>query len=126
MPTVNDLKVEIFGDGADKAGILELYKLPYIKGFTTNPTLMRKAGLTDYEGFAKDILAAVPDRPFSFEVFSDDFAEMHRQALKIAAWGRNVVVKIPITNTKREPAYPLIRELAKSGVRLNITAITTM
>jgi len=126
MPSINDLKIEIFGDGADKAGILDLYKLPYIKGFTTNPTLMRKAGLTDYEAFAKDILAAVPDRPFSFEVFSDDFAEMHRQALKIKSWGENVVVKIPITNTKRQSACPLIAELAAEAVRLNITAITTL
>ena len=99
--SVAAFKVQIFADGADKAAILELYKNPLIKGFTTNPTLMRKAGITDYEAFAKDILSHIPDRPISFEVFSDDFDEMERQARKIAGWGANVYVKIPVTNTQR-------------------------
>ena len=96
---VNELKVQIFADGADKAGMLEMYRQPLIKGFTTNPTLMRKAGISDYEVFAKEILDAIPDRPISFEVFADDFAEMKRQAHHIATWGKQVSVKIPITNT---------------------------
>ena len=125
MTAVSDLKVKIFGDGADKATILDLYRQPHIKGFTTNPTLMRKAGLTDYEAFALDILKTVRDRPISFEVFADEFPEMERQALKIATWGRNVYVKIPVTNTKREPSLDLISKLA-SEVQLNITAIMTL
>ncbi len=123
---LDSLRVRIFADGADKAGILSLYANPLIKGLTTNPTLMRKAGIQDYEGFAKDVLKSVTDKPISFEVFSDDFAEMRRQALKIAAWQQNVYVKIPITNTRAESALPLIRELASEGVRLNITAILTL
>jgi transaldolase len=126
MRTVRDLKVKLFADGADKAGTLEMYAKPYIKGFTTNPTLMRKAGLADYKAFAKDILGAIRDRPISFEVFSDDFEEMRRQALEIASWGSNVYVKIPITNTQRRPATPLIADLAKKGVRLNVTAMMTL
>jgi transaldolase len=123
---VEDLRVKLFADGAEKAGMLEMYAKPYIKGFTTNPTLMHKAGLTDYRGFAKSIVEAIPDRPISFEVFSDDFEEMERQAREIATWGENVYVKIPVTNTRREPSYELVRRLSDSGVKLNITAILTL
>jgi transaldolase len=126
MKNVNDLKVKLFADGADKAGMLEMYAKPYIQGFTTNPTLMHKAGLTDYRGFAKSVLEAIPDRPISFEVFSDEFAEMERQAREIASWGENVYVKIPVTNTRREPAYELVRKLSAEGVKLNITAILSL
>jgi len=126
MKTVEELTVKIFADGAEKAGMLEMYAKPYIKGFTTNPTLMHKAGLTDYRAFARDILAAIPDRPISFEVFSDEFGDMERQAREIATWGDNVYVKIPVTNTRREPAYDLVRRLAGEGVKLNITAIMTI
>src|ERR1022692_534532 len=124
--SLNDLKVRIFADGADKAGILSLNSNPLIKGMTTNPTLMRKAGIHDYEAFARDILQSVTAKPISFEVFSDEFSEMRRQALKIAAWQKNVYVKIPITNTRSESSLPLVRELAKEGVQLNITAILTL
>src|SRR5450631_2771392 len=110
MKKVEDLNVKIFADGADKAGMLEMYAKPYIKGLTTNPTLMRKVGIADYRAFAKDILASIPDRPISFEVFSDDFADMERQALEIAGWGENVYVKIPVTNTKRANSYDLVRK----------------
>src|ERR1044071_9052103 len=123
---LQDLKVAIFADGADKAGILSLYANPLIKGMTTNPTLMRKSGIKDYEAFAKDVLQTVKDKPISFEVFSDDFPEMKRQALKIASWQKNVYVKIPITNTRNESALPLIKELGQQGVQLNITAILTL
>jgi len=126
MNTVDRLKVKIFADGADKAGMLEMYAKPYIKGLTTNPTLMRKAGLTDYRAFAKDILKAIPDKPISFEVFSDEFADMERQAMEIAGWGGNVYVKIPVTNTRREPSYDLVRKLAKRKVKINVTAIMTL
>lgn len=126
MNTIGDLKIRIFADGADKAGMLEMYAKPYIKGFTTNPTLMRKAGITDYRAFAKGILQAIPDRPISFEVFSDEFVEMERQALEIAGWGKNVYVKIPVTNTRREPSNELIRRLAHAGVKLNVTALMTL
>ena len=126
MKTIDQLTVKIFADGADKAGMLEMYAKPYIKGMTTNPTLMRKAGLTDYKAFAKDVLAAIPDRPISFEVFSDDFAEMERQALEIAQWGKNVYVKIPVTNTKREVSYSLVKKLAARKVKLNVTALMTL
>src|SRR5258708_7701742 len=101
MKLLSELKTKIFADGADKTTMLQSYARPYIKGFTTNPTLMRKAGITDYEGFARDILEAIPDRPISFEVFADDNAEMERQARKIATWGANVYVKIPVTNKKQ-------------------------
>ncbi len=126
MLNLNTLKIHIYADGADKAGILDLYAKPYIKGLTTNPTLMKKAGITDYEAFARDILQTVTAKPISLEVFADDFPEMKRQALKIAGWGKNVYVKIPITNTRAESAVPLIRELAAQGVQLNITAILTL
>ncbi|HTP30804.1 MAG TPA: transaldolase [Candidatus Acidoferrales bacterium] len=121
-----DLSVKLFADGADKAAMLELYANPLIQGFTTNPTLMRKAGITDYEAFARDMLAAIPDRPISLEVFADEFPEMERQARKITAWGDNVYVKIPVTNTRREPSLDLICRLAHSGVKLNVTALLTL
>lgn len=123
MKKIDDLKVKIFADGADRAGMLEMYAKPYIKGFTTNPTLMRKAGVTDYRAFAKDILQTIPDRPISFEVLSDEFAEMERQAMEIAGWGDWVYVKIPITNTRRKPSYDLIKRLSHAGVKLNVTAL---
>jgi transaldolase len=123
---ITDLKVKIFADGADRAGMLEMHARPYIKGFTTNPTLMRKAGISDYRAFAKDILQVIHDRPISFEVFSDDFEEMERQALQIAGWGANVYVKIPVTNTLARPATSLIRNLARKGVRVNATALMTL
>jgi transaldolase len=121
-----NLKVKVFADGADKEGMLEMYKLPYIKGFTTNPTLMRKAGIKDYRAFAREMVKLIPDRPISFEVFSDDFTEMERQGREIASWGPNVYVKIPITNTKGAPAYELAGRLSHAGVQLNITAIMTL
>ena len=126
MKTVDQLKVRIFADGADKAGMLEMYRKPFVKGFTTNPTLMRKAGVSNYEAFAKDILAAIPDRSISFEVFADDFTEMERQARRIAPWGKHVSVKIPITNTKGESAIPLVRKLSQDGIALNVTAMFTL
>lgn len=125
MATLADLKVKIFADGADLAGIKAMYQKPWIKGFTTNPTLMRKAGVKDYKAFALQVLEAVPDRPVSFEVFADEFDEMERQALEIASWGPNVNVKIPVTNTRREFAGPLIGRLSAAGVTLNITAVFT-
>jgi len=126
MKSLNDLKVQIFADGADKAGILDLYAKPYIKGLTTNPSLMKKAGIKDYEAFAKDILQSVTAKPISLEVFSDEFSEMRRQAAKIKSWGANVYVKIPITNSRGESSLPLIKDLGKEGVKLNVTAILTL
>ena len=126
MKTVEELKVRIFADGADRAGMLEMYRKPFIKGFTTNPTLMRKAGVSNYEVFAKDIIRAIPDRSISFEVFADDFAEMERQARRIASWGKHVSVKIPITNTKGESAIPLVDKLSHDGIALNVTAMFTL
>src|ERR1700676_3448574 len=119
------LKVKIYADGADLKGMQDLYANPLIQGMTTNPTLMKKVGIQDYESFAHQVLATVKTKPVSFEVFSDDFAEMRRQALKIASWQENVYVKIPITNTLAESSVPLIRDLAAEGVRLNVTAILT-
>jgi transaldolase len=126
MKSLQDLKVHLYADGADKAGILDLYAKPYIKGLTTNPTLMKKVGIKDYEAFAKDILTSVTAKPISLEVFSDDFSEMKRQGLKIASWGQNVYVKIPITNSRGESSIPLIAELAQQNVKLNITALLTL
>jgi len=123
---LQQLQVRIFADGADKAGMLNLNANPLIQGMTTNPTLMRKAGIKDYEAFARDILQSVTAKPISFEVFSDEFPEMRRQALKIASWQKNVYVKIPITNTRGESSLPLIAELGREGVQLNITAILTL
>ncbi len=124
--TLDQLPIRIFADGADREGMVKLYENPLIKGLTTNPTLMRKAGISDYEAFAKDILQIVKTKPISFEVFSDEFPEMKRQALKIREWQENVYVKIPITNTRGESALPLIKELAVEGVQLNVTAILTL
>lgn len=126
MKKVEDLKVKIFADGADKVGMLEMHAKSFIKGLTTNPTLMKRAGITDYRAFCKDILTSIKDKPLSFEVFSDDFAEMERQAMDIASWGSNVYVKIPITNTKQEPCCALVRKLAAQKVQLNVTAIMTL
>lgn len=126
MKTLDQLKVKIFADGADLDGILELYLNPHIKGFTTNPTLMRKSGISDYEKFSRQVLDKISDRPISLEVFSDEFDEMKRQAHKIAAWGKNVYVKIPVTNTRRESSVDLVRRLAAEGVQLNVTAIMTL
>lgn len=126
MKNVEDLKIKIFADGADKAGMLEMYSKPFIKGLTTNPTLMKKAGIADYRAFCKDILRSIKDKPLSFEVFSDDFAEMERQAMEIASWGDNVYVKIPVTNTKQEPSYALVKKLAEKKVKMNVTAIMTL
>jgi len=126
MKKISELKVKLFADGADRTEMLALYANPLIRGFTTNPTLMRKAGISDYESFACDILAAIPDRPISLEVFSDEFPEMERQARKIAGWGENVYVKIPVTNTRGEPSLPLIRRLSQAGIRLNVTALLTL
>lgn len=126
LKSLESLKVKIFADGADKAGILDLYAKPYIRGLTTNPTLMRKAGVKEYEAFARDILQTVTAKPLSLEVLSDDFREMRRQALKIASWGQNVYVKIPITNSRGESSLPLVRELAQENVKLNLTALLTL
>ena len=126
MKKIEELNVKIFADGADKEGILEMYAKTFIKGFTTNPTLMRKAGISDYRAFAKEILQAISDRPISFEVFSDEFQDMERQAMEIASWGDNVYVKIPVTNTKGQPCYELVRKLTKSGVKVNVTALMTL
>jgi len=126
MRQVSDLKVKIFADGADKNGMLEMYAKPFVKGFTTNPTLMRKAGVADYRAFARDVVAAIPDRPISFEVFSDEFEEMERQAREIATWGSNVNVKIPVTNTRSEPSYDLVARLTRAGIPVNVTAVFTL
>jgi transaldolase len=126
MQALDSLAVKIFADGADLEGMIRLYRNPLIKGLTTNPTLMRKAGIQDYESFAKDALAFIKDKPISFEVFSDEFPEMKRQALKIRDWQQNVYVKIPITNSRGETSIPLIRDLAEGQVQLNVTAILTL
>jgi len=126
VPTVAGLKVKIFADGAEKAGMVDISRLPWVAGFTTNPTLMRKAGIADYKAFAKDVLSALPERPISFEVFSDEFSEMERQAREIATWGPHVYVKVPVTNTRDEPSYGLIRRLAEAGIKLNVTALMTL
>jgi transaldolase len=123
---VKKLKVKLFADGADIGGMKEMAANPMIKGFTTNPTLMKKAGITDYKAFAADVLKAIPDRPVSFEVFADDFGQMEAQALEIASWGKNVNVKIPVTNTKREFAGQVIERLSRQGVKLNVTALLTL
>jgi transaldolase len=126
MTALNRLSVRIFADGADLDGIAEMARNPLISGFTTNPTLMRKAGVSDYRRFAEDVLQLVPDRPISFEVFSDEFDEMEAQAIEIASWGANVNVKIPVTNTRREFAGPLLGRLSRAGVTLNVTAVMTV
>lgn len=121
-----DLNIHIFADGADLAGMVEMAKNPLIKGFTTNPTLMRKAGISDYADFARQVLAAIPDRPVSFEVFADDFPTMEAQGREIASWGANVNVKIPVTNTMGESAAALVKSLSDAGVVVNVTAIFTL
>jgi transaldolase len=126
VKSVHELKVLIFADGADQAGMLELYRQPYIKGFTTNPTLMRKAGVKDYERFAREILDRIADRPICFEVFADEEPEMERQARQIAGWASNVYVKIPVTNTRRQPMYRLIHRLSAEGIQVNGTALLTL
>ena len=127
MPaSIHDLSVEIYADGADKASLIEIYRDPLVKGLTTNPTLMKAAGISDYEAFAREVLAEVTEKPISFEVFSDECDEMRRQALKIKGWQDNVFVKIPITNSRGESCIPLIRELSAEGVQLNITALLTL
>jgi len=126
MTSVAGLRVKLFADGADKAGMLEMYRNPMIKGFTTNPTLMRKAGISDYRAFAREILCAISDRPISFEVFSDEFDEMERQAREIAPWGENVYVKIPVTNTRGESSQAVIRSLTREGIKVNVTALLTL
>lgn len=126
MKPMDQLSVKIFADGADLAGMVELYRKPYIKGFTTNPTLMWKAGIKDYRRFALEVLEAIPDRPISFEVFSDDFDEMERQAREVSGWGDNVYVKIPVTNTRRESTCHIVTRLSHSGVKLNVTALLTL
>ncbi len=126
MKFLENLNVKIFADGADKAGMVEMYAKPYIKGYTTIPTLMRKAGISDYRQFALDILKAIPDRSISFEVFSDDFVEMERQANEIAGWGNHVYVKIPVMNTRQESSFKLVQKLSRSGVKVNITAMMTL
>ena len=125
MPQLSDLNIHVYADGAEIVGILEMAKNPLIKGFTTNPTLMRKAGIADYERFARELLQHITEHPVSLEVFADDFTEMRRQAKIIASWGKNVNVKIPITNTRGESAVPLVAELVKSGIVVNVTAIMT-
>ena len=124
-PSLEQLRVKIFADGADLNSLLELAANPLIKGFTTNPTLMRKAGITDFEAFAREVLEHLDDRPISFEVFSDDFDEMERQARLIASWGDNVYVKIPVSDTKGVPSYDLLARLADASVKLNVTALMT-
>jgi transaldolase len=125
-PTVASLKVRIFADGANAAGVRRLARLPYIRGFTTNPTLMRKDGVASYRTFAREILAEIGDRPISFEVIADDFAGMERQAREIASWGPRVYVKIPVTNTRGESSRDLVRRLSRDGIRLNVTALLTL
>ena len=126
MSAIANLKVKIFADGADLAGMKEMYANPLIRGFTTNPTLMRKAGVQDYRAFARQVLGAIPDRPISFEVFADEFDAMEHQAFEIASWGKNVNVKIPVTNTRKQFAGPLIERLSKAGVTLNVTAVMSL
>ena len=126
MKHLEELRVKLFADGADVPGTLEMSRNPLIKGFTTNPTLMRKAGITDYKAFALELLEAIPDRPISFEVFADDFTEMERQARAITSWGENVYVKIPITNTRSESSIPLVERLVQDNIKLNVTALMTL
>lgn len=125
-PSVAALKIKLFADGADLAGMVEMAKNPLVRGFTTNPTLMRKAGVREYKAFAQDVLAAIPDRPISFEVFDDEFEAMERQAMDIASWGPQVYVKVPVTNTRGESSGPTVQRLARRGVKLNVTAIMTL
>jgi len=125
MPKLSDLKVKLFTDGADKAQIVDMAKQPWIAGFTTNPSLMKKAGVSEYELYARDLVAAVPDRHISFEVFSDDIPEMVAQARVISSWGKNVYVKLPVTTTRNEPLFDVVRSLSRDGIKVNMTAIFT-
>src|SRR5476649_2880696 len=125
MPILSDLKVKLFTDGADKAQIVTMAKQSWIAGFTTNPSLLKKAGVSDYTAFGREVVAAVPDRHISFEVFSDDISEMVAQARVIAAWGKNVYVKLPVTTTRAESLFDAVRSLARDGVKINLTAIFT-
>jgi transaldolase len=125
-PKRSGLKIKLYSDGADKEAMLEMYANPLVSGFTTNPTLMRKSGVSDYRSFAREILQLIPDRPISFEVFADEFAEMEQQALEIASWGENVIVKIPVTNTRGQSSVSLLRWLSGAGVKLNVTALLTL
>lgn len=125
MSELNKLRIKIYADGADLGVIAEMAANPLIKGFTTNPTLMRKANVSDYAEFAHDVLRVVPDHPVSFEVFSDEFADMELQAREIASWGNNVFVKIPVTNTQGEFAGPVIQRLSRDGIQINVTAVMT-
>jgi transaldolase len=126
MKSINNLKIKIFADGADKENMFAMNDKSFIKGLTTNPTLMRQSGIKNYKAFCKDILSVIKEKPISFEVFSDDFTEMERQAYEIASWGSNVYVKIPITNTKREPCYSTVNNLSNNKVKVNVTAIMTI
>jgi transaldolase len=126
MKIIDNLKIKIFADGADKENMFAMNSKPFIKGLTTNPTLMRQSGIKNYKAFCKDILSVIKDKPISFEVFSDDFKEMERQAYEIASWGNNVYVKIPITNTKKEPCYSILTNLSNDKVKVNVTAIMTI
>jgi transaldolase len=126
VTSIDSLKIKIFADGADAPEMLEMYAKPFIKGLTTNPTLMRKAGISNYRAFAREILAQIRDKPLSLEVVCDEFAEMEHQAIEISGWADNVYVKIPVTNTRGEASYALIRRLASRGVKLNVTAIMTL
>lgn len=126
MKKIEDLNIKIFADGANKTDMLEMHKKPFIKGLTTNPTLMKKAGVSDYREFCKEIASKITNKPLSFEVFSDDFDEMERQAKEIASWGKNVFVKIPVTNTKKQTCYELVKKLSSMNIKLNITAVMTL
>lgn len=126
MPSVKELNIKIFADGANVTEMKKVYSEGIVKGFTTNPTLMKKDGVKDYVAFAKDVLSEIKDMPISFEVFTDDFESMERQAREIGSWGDNVFIKIPITNTKGEPSYELIKKLSDDGMKLNITAMLTL
>lgn len=126
MKRVDELSVKIFADGADLAGMLEMHRQQFIKGFTTNPTLMKKAGIRDYAAFARQALQAIPDRPISFGVLSDEFGEMERQAREIASWGANVYVKVPVTNSRGEPSYETVSRLSRDGIQLNVTAVLSL
>lgn len=126
MPHLSELSIKIFADGADRAGMIDMSARPYISGLTTNPTLMRRAGIADYRAFAREVLSEINHKPVCFEVLADEFAEMERQALEIARWGNNVYVKIPVTNTRRETCHALIKRLADRQVKLNVTAVMTL
>ena len=126
MPSIKDLTVKIFADGAVKSEMMDMYDNPYIKGFTTNPSLMRKAGINDYELFATNLIKMIPDRPISFEVVSDVYDTMYRQAFVMSSWGENVFVKIPVMNTRGENSYCLIKELSQSGIKVYVTAVMTL